>query len=104
MAQLKVYICIACGSFPSKSIFYFRTYTAPGDYVSFNETVSFQPSSSTSPLCVDIVINNDIILENDETFAVSLSSNDQDVIVESQNATVTISDDDGMYEHIGYDI
>lgn len=70
--------------------------TAPGDYISFNGTVSFQPASSTAPLCVDITIINDIVLENDETFTVRLSSPDEDVIVESRDATVTISDDDGM--------
>lgn len=64
--------------------------------MSFNETVSFQPASSTAPLCVDIIVVNDTILENDETFAVRLSSSDEDVTVESQDATVTISDDDGI--------
>ncbi len=44
---------------------------------------------------MDIIIVNDAILENDETFAVGLSSLDEDVAVESQDATVVISDDDG---------
>ena len=45
---------------------------------------------------MDIIIINDTILENDETFAVRLSSPDEDVTVESQDATVIISDDDGI--------
>ena len=44
---------------------------------------------------MDITINNDTVLENDETFTVRLTSPDSDVVVESQDATVTISDDDG---------
>ena len=45
---------------------------------------------------MDIIIVNDAVLENDETFAVRLSSPDEDVTVGSQDATVTVSDDDGM--------
>ena len=45
---------------------------------------------------MDIIVVNDAILENDETFAVSLSSPSEDVTVESQDATVIISDDDGI--------
>lgn len=45
---------------------------------------------------MNITIINDAVLENDETFAVRLSSPDIDIIVDVQNATVTISDDDGM--------
>lgn len=45
---------------------------------------------------MDVIVVNDTVLENDETFAVRLSSPDEDVTVESQDATVTISDDDGM--------
>ena len=52
--------------------------------------------SSTAPLCVNIVIVNDAVLENDEAFTVRLSSLDEDVTVESQDATVIISDDDGI--------
>lgn len=44
---------------------------------------------------MDIIVINDTILENDETFAVRLSSPDEDATVESQDATVVISDDDG---------
>ena len=74
--------------------------TAPDDYGSLNETISFQPATSNSPLCVNIAIIDDQTLEVDENFLVALSSTDQDVTIDSQEATstVTISDDDGTFE------
>ena len=49
---------------------------------------------------MDIVVVNDAVLENDEAFTVRLSSADEDVTVESQDATVIISDDDGIYNGV----
>ena len=62
--------------------------------------MSFQPAPSNTPLCVNIVIVNDQTLEVDENFLITLISADQDVIIDSQGATstVTISDDDGTLE------
>lgn len=44
---------------------------------------------------MNISIIDDQTLENDETFTVQLSSPDTDVILELQDATVSISDNDG---------
>ena len=49
---------------------------------------------------MDIIVINDAVLENDEAFAVRLSSLDEDVTVESQDATVIISDDDGISDGV----
>lgn len=73
----------------------FLTFLVQNDYSPLNDTILFQPDASGSPLCISINIINDLTLENDEMFTVRLSSPDIDVIVESQNATVSISDDDG---------
>lgn len=49
---------------------------------------------------MDIIVVNDTVLENDEAFSVRLSSLDEDVTVESQDATVIISDDDGISDGV----
>ena len=46
--------------------------------------------------CVEILIMDDIILENDESFSVSLSTNDGAVNVLQDQALVTITDNDSM--------
>lgn len=75
--------------------FSFLSFSAQSDYSPLNDTLSFQPATSAFPLCISINVINDLILENDEMFTVRLSSPDTDVILESQNAIVSISDDDG---------
>ena len=42
-----------------------------------------------------VTIVDDQTLENDEGFTVQLASTDVDVIIESRDATVSISDNDG---------
>ena len=49
---------------------------------------------------MDIIVVNDTVLENDEAFSVRLSSLDEDVTVESQDATVIVSDDDGISDGV----
>lgn len=46
--------------------------------------------------CVEIPIMDDIILENDESFSVSLSTNDGAVNILQDQALVTITDNDSM--------
>ena len=45
-----------------------------------------------------VTIVDDQTLENDEGFTVHLASTDVDVIIESRDATVSISDNDGTYK------
>ena len=47
--------------------------------------------------CVSITILSDDILEENETFSVVLSTNDQDVDISQSQSTVTIANDDGTY-------
>ena len=49
--------------------------------------LSFAPGSLRQ--CVDILINNDIILEDSESFALELSSPDQVVSIDSTRSTMT---------------
>ena len=48
--------------------------------------------------CVEILIMDDIILENDESFSVSLGTTDGAVNILQDQAVVTITDDDSMYD------
>ena len=64
------------------------------DYSLIPENIIFGPGM-TGPQCQSISIIDDSILENDEVFVVSLSTMDQNVILNPSNTTVTILDDDG---------
>ena len=46
--------------------------------------------------CVEILIMDDIILENDESFSVSLGTTDEAVNILQDQAVVTITDNDSM--------
>ena len=46
--------------------------------------------------CVEILIMDDIILESDESFSVSLSTTDGAVNILQDQAVVTITDNDSM--------
>ena len=48
--------------------------------------------------CVEILIMDDIILENEESFSVSLGTTDEAVTIFQDQAFVTITDDDSMYD------
>ena len=50
---------------------------------------------SNSRQCVDVRINDDNDLEEDETFQVSLTTDDADVELMPNNGNVLIVDDDG---------
>ena len=52
--------------------------------------------TSNQPLCVDVTINDDIVLENTETFQIRVSSSDPDVSLDISTALVSILDNDCM--------
>ena len=58
--------------------------------------------SGTDMSCHNITLENDDILEDLETFLVSLTSNDPSVILQNSEGTVTIEDDDGMWHYMFY--
>ena len=66
------------------------------DFTSVTAQLTFQPSQADVPQCEDVPIQEDTILETNESFTVELSTTDPDVILSPENATVTITDNDGM--------
>ena len=76
--------------------------TAPGDYTSTAQRISFGPSSVVNvQVPVPVSITADDLLENDETFSASLTlvPSSLIVVVVPSFATVTIQDDDRKYLH-----
>ena len=72
--------------------------TAGRDY-SANTTIQmFPPANSSQQLCVAILLEQDIAVENNETFSIQLTTEDPQVTVspEASTSIVTILDDDGM--------
>ena len=71
---------------------YSFVHTAMTDFVPVVQTLTF---NSNVLLCVDVEINDDSVLEDTETFSITLSSSDPHVIVGAVGlASVIISDDD----------
>ena len=67
--------------------------------------ITFEPQrrrrNAEMPYCTDITIIPDDSFERDEYFLLELSTNDEDVLLLPQNATIIISDDEtGMYSLI----
>lgn len=51
---------------------------------------------ATNQVCTEIVIFDDNILENDETFTVSMESLSESIVILTDSSTVTITDNDGV--------
>ena len=69
---------------------------SPEDYISMDTLLLFEPNDAES--CVDVIIQNDNIVEQTESFTVtlekSLDLNDR-VILNHTDRTISIIDDDG---------
>ena len=61
------------------------------DYTMVNSVLTL--NASGDPACVDVATTGDDVLENDETFFVSLTSADSAVMFSASTATVVISND-----------
>ena len=69
--------------------------TGPQDFTEVSNTeITFQPSSVSVPQCREIQIEDDNVLENNETFQVILATSDRAVDINLTTATVNILDDD----------
>ena len=73
------------------SIFLF---TAPLDYTAVTNELTF--NSERSRECVSIRLVNDSLLEPTENFEISLTSDEEQVILNPERAVVSILDTDGM--------
>ena len=69
-----------------------RTALAQVDYAGLY-TTGFEPDDGNTR-CVDVTINDDAVVERDETFTLALTSNDTAVHIVSHSATVVIVDND----------
>ena len=67
------------------------------DYVSDAVTALVFTADDMSAQCVNIVIVNDTILEDDEHFTAHLNASDSDVKFDTKYASVVIIDDDCKY-------
>ena len=61
--------------------------------MSSTSTLTFD--EDTNVQCVDIPINDDDDIENDETFTVSLETDDPDTTLNPRSGQVIIENDDG---------
>jgi len=68
------------------------TATTPGDYTSATGTVTFTPGVTQST--INLAIVNDALVENTETFNVTLSNSSGATLGAPSSATITIIDDD----------
>ena len=68
-----------------------------GDYTSLSMELTF--NNVTTSRMVTVAISNDSVIENEETFTLSLTENDDAVDVMPQSATVTITDQTSKYIH-----
>ena len=72
------------------------------DFPSTTHDLTFNPDDLTSRCeCGCFTINDDSDLEGEETFSISLTSDDPAVVIneECDEAIVTIIDDEGTYIH-----
>ena len=73
---------------------YLTSHTAaPDDYTAMETLLRFLSGANES--CIMIPLNDDFVLENNETFDVALSTADLAVSLDPSFATVTIVDNDG---------
>ena len=71
--------------------FLFPLAGASGDFAPISITRTFG-TNSDSPICFSMTVNEDMVVENDETFTITLTSADTP---SSREGTVTIRDNDG---------
>ena len=87
------FICLCSCSVP---FFSHPLYSAPADYTAIrSEPVTF--SSAPDQMCITINISDDGVVEETESFVVSLISEDPAVLIMLPFATVTIIDSSGTY-------
>ena len=61
------------------------------DYIPLSSSLTFNASSDME--CVDVMIVDDTVVEGEESFTVSLTTSDPDVMVENGTVVVVIMED-----------
>ena len=72
-------------------------HTADVDFMTYSQSFSFSTGDPTP--CIDIDIEQDLELENCETFDIEIVADGPNVFPSPDTATVTIYDDDGMHPY-----
>ena len=68
------------------------------DYTSISSDIVFLSGSTNStPECVNINITDDAALEGNQTFTVTLTTSDPDVLLGNDMTVITIEDNDGIF-------
>ena len=70
------------------------------DFTPLDLIGTFSPDTQDMPLCFELLITDDNIVEASEVVFISLSSNDSAVLVssEAQQLNITIQDNDGKFD------
>ena len=68
--------------------------SAVDDYANINQQDLEFTNQNSRRICTEIPIENDSILENNETFTAKISSSDVSVIIEDPSITIVIVDND----------
>ena len=69
------------------------------DFLVLNQDLTITAASNGSRECFDITIIDDSIIEDTESFRVSLTSATENVVVTNSFATVRITDNDGRCQY-----
>ena len=72
-------------------------FIAGNDLTIGGTTFTFIPANMQQSFAVGLIITNDLIVEDNETFVVSLSSSDPSIDVSSPQSQVTIIDNDSKF-------
>lgn len=69
--------------------------TEDDDYVVSDEETTFPSGSTSGSVCLTLQNEHDNFVEELETYAVTISSNDESVLIDGGTTTVTIIDQRG---------
>lgn len=69
---------------------------APSDYISLSEEITFTPATGPQTVCRPVSIEDDMVIEAEETFVVNLATSDTRVSLTAENsrASISITDND----------
>ena len=74
------------------------TFTGPADYISRSSVELIFEPGTVAERCSNPLIRNDVVVEDDESFRVILSSSDSAVVTTPDTAFVTINNDDSKLD------
>lgn len=74
--------------------------TAPNDYTSLSEEITFPPGTGPQTICRSVSVEDDVVIEAEEMLLIILNTSDTRVslTVENSRASIFITDNDnGIY-------